>query len=166
MSRRRADLPMLAGWLFADLFLLLLLAGLAVTPGAADDEQPPVSPSASASVKPPVRPSTPARAPGLDPDYVEFDVNVSPDRFRAGATAEVVRQVNAELKKKNPKNRRVGFVLVFASDDREHIQRANDTAADVVTLLQAKARLFAGAPGLGYWNGDNDNFEFKVFLMN
>ena len=162
MTGRRSHLPMLAGWLFADLFLLLLLTALPATPVRKD---PTANPSASGAARPNPKP-TPTHAPGLDRKYLSFTVNLSPDRYRAGARAEMLQKVAAELKKQNPKGRKVGFVLVFASDDQGHVQRANDTGADVVKLLQARSPLFAGAPGLGYWNGPHNNFEFKVFLMN
>ena len=29
-----------------------------------------------------------------------------------------------------------------------------------------RSRAFASSAGLGYWNGDRDNVQFKVFLMN
>lgn len=159
---------MLAGWLFADLFLLLLLTGLAAAPARDDGRTGPSTPVTTSpqGTRPPAPKPVTSRPPGLDRDYLSFTVNISPVRYRAGARLEMLRQVGAELKRQNPRGRKVGFVLVFASDDRDNVQRANDTAADVVRLLQARTQLFAGAAGLGYWNGPHDNFEFKVFLMN
>ncbi len=152
---------MLAGWLFADLFLLLLVAGLAALP-ARGTPDPEASGSASGFPSPP---PTPTRPPGLDPDYLTFTLSVSPDAYRAGAEARLVRQATAKLNAKNPERRKVGFVLVFAADDRNNAGRAQDTANDVVDSLR-RSPAFAGSAGLGYWNGKNGDFELKVFLLN
>lgn len=170
MTPRRSHLPMMAGWLFADLFLLLLITGLAAAPATRQVVPEPStsaggSPAVSGPASPTPKPAT-TRPPGLDRDYLSFTVDLSPDRFRAGADAEMLQKVNAALRRADTRGRKVGFVLVFASDDRDHVQRANDTALDVVRLLQARSPQFTGAAGLGYWNGPHDNFEFKVFLMN
>lgn len=159
---RRSHLPMLAGWLFADLFLLLLITGLAALPARSVD-QPQPSPSVSGRPSP-----TPTRTPppGLDPKYVDFTIPLSPDAYRAGRVDELVRLVENRLNRLDPRHRRVGFVLVFASDSRDNIARAQATATDVVELLRRRSRAFASSAGLGYWNGDRDNFQFKVFLMN
>ncbi|MGW4064355.1 hypothetical protein ACWEGE_39130 [Amycolatopsis sp. NPDC004747] len=152
MRQNRSRLTMLAGWLFADLFLVLLVAGLAVLPGGATPQPIPVTPS--------------PRPVGLDPNHVDITIDLSPNAYRAGGADTLLGLVNAALGQRNPGNRQVGFVLVFASDDAGHVQRANDTATDVYGMLRARSPVFANASGLGYWNGNHNNFDFKVFMLN
>lgn len=109
---------------------------------------------------------TATHEPGLDPTHLDFTINISPDDFRRGARDRLLNAVNAELDRLDPANRPVGFVLVFASDSKSNISRAVSTATDVVDLLHAQAPDFTAATGFGYWNGDLNNFEFKVFLLN
>lgn len=153
---RRAHLAMLAGWLFADLFLVLLIVGLSMMPAKKADPATPPSTTSEPGTHP----------PGLDPRLLEFEVALSPVDFRAGAQDAFVQLVNTELGRLNPDNRLVGFVLVFASDDSRHIDRAMATAAQAVDVLRARSPVFASAPGLGYWNGPHNNFALKVFLLN
>lgn len=155
---------MLAGWLFADLFLVLLIAGLSSMPGRAQAPVP--CPSASPPPTPTASPSPPpTRPPGLDPAYLTLTVALSPQAFRAGGRNRLVDLVNQELSAQNPEGRRVGFVLVFASDDAAHAGRAVQTATEAVTLLRRDSRGFETAAGLGYWGGAGNVFELKVFLM-
>jgi len=145
---------MLAGWLFADLFLVLLVVGLAVLPA-----RPAVHP-------PPPPPPVHHHKQGLSPRRLNFSVTLSPDQFRAGARSLFVKEVNAQLDRLDPSHRLVGFVLVFASDSQANVARADQTATQALHLLQRRSRVFASAQGLGYWNGANNDFSFKVFLLN
>lgn len=154
---RRARATILAGWLFADLFLVLLIAALSGLP----TRSAPVSPTPP----PTVSPTAPARPAGLDPTRLDFGIPLSPDDFRAGARDELVNQVNAELANRSFDNRRIGFVIILARDDRDHAQRAVDTATDALGLLQERSPAFVAAQGLGYWNGNDGNFEFKIFFL-
>ncbi len=159
MAQNRSRLTMLAGWLFADLFLVLLIAGLAALPAktSANPGKPATHPSPS---------PTTTHSPGLNPHRLDFSVNLSPNVFRAGARDQLLNEVNAELNRLDPSHRLVGFVLVFASDDQNDVGRAIRTATQALNLLRGRSPDFASAQGLGYWNGANNDFEFKVFLLN
>jgi hypothetical protein len=161
MPQNRSRLTMLAGWLFADLFLVLLIAGLAALPAktSANPIKPPGSPSPAPS------PSA-THSLGLDPHYLAFSISLSPDAFRAGTRDQLVQDVNSQLSRLNPDHRPVGFVLVFASDDPNDAGRAVRTATDAFNLLHSQSPDFASAAGLGYWGGGGGDFEFKVFLLN
>ena len=161
MPQNRSRLTMLAGWLFADLFLVLLVAGLAALPTKTSAK--PVRPSASPSPTP-----SPTHSLGLDPHYLHFSIRLSPGAFRAsaGARNQLVNEVNSALGRLDPAGRFIGFALVFASDDPNDAGRAVRTATDAFNLLHSRIPDFAAATGLGYWNGANDDFEFKVFLLN
>lgn len=159
MTHNRSRLTMLAGWLFADLFLVLLIAGLAALPARTSAKVS--KPTASASPTP-----TPTHSLGLDPQHLDFTVSLSPDAFRAGAANQLLNDVNAELAARDPSHRLVGFVLVFASDNQNDIGRAIKTATDAFNLLHSHSPYFTASTGLGYWNGDSNDFEFKIFLLN
>ena len=158
MPQNRSRLTMLAGWLFADLFLVLLVAGLAALPARTA-----AKPTVSAS---PTPTPTATHRPGLNPHHLDFTISLSPDQYRAGAGNQLLSEVNSRLASMDPSHRLVGFVLVFASDDQNDAARADKTATNAYNLLHQRSPYFSVSTGLGYWNGDNNDFEFKVFLLN
>ncbi|MFF9978651.1 hypothetical protein [Streptomyces erythrochromogenes] len=113
----------LAGWLFADLLLVIVLVVLgSEVPAAAPDPHP--SPTAAATAAPdPSRSSSPSPAPadtarpgGLDPVTVSVGIRLDPDALIAGRpseTAELTRQVNEEIKRYT--GRTAAFVMVFGT---------------------------------------------------
>ncbi|MFJ9548155.1 hypothetical protein [Streptomyces erythrochromogenes] len=111
----------LAGWLFADLLLVIVLVVLgSEVPAAAPDPHP--SPTAAATAAPdPSRSSSPspadtARPGGLDPVTASVGVRLDPDALIAGRpseTAELTRQVNEEIKRYT--GRTAAFVMVFGT---------------------------------------------------
>lgn len=154
MRSRRTRPAMLAGWLFADLFLVLLLTGLAELPPK-DTSKAPVS-----------RPSpTPTHETGLDPHHIDFDIGISPSDFRGGAQDRFVTSVTKELASRNRGKRPVGFVLIFASGPSGGADEAQRTATSAFDLLHHRSPAFASSTGLGYWSGSGDHFEFKIFLL-
>jgi hypothetical protein len=149
----------MAGWLFADLFLFLLIAGLASIPA------PPAASTGHKAPAPSASPSAPAaHDQGLNPHYLTIYTSLTPEEFRVGQTSELVTEVDADLSRMNPQHRLVGFVLVFASDS--DVGRAIATAAQALNLLRQRSSAFSLAQGFGYWSGSGDDFEFKVFLLN
>jgi hypothetical protein len=158
MAHNRSRLTMLAGWLFADLFLVLLIIGLAALPG-----RPAVHSRGTSS---PTPTPSPTHSLGLDPHYLKFSITLTPDAFRAGSGGQLVNEVNSAMRRLDPTGRLVGFVLVFASDVQANASRAVATATNAFKLLHARSAAFASSTGLGYWNGEHNDFEFKVFLLN
>lgn len=154
MRSRRTRPAMLAGWLFADLFLVLLLTGLA--------ELPPKD----AAKTPASRPSpTRTHETGLDPHHIDFNIDISPSDFRGGAQDRFVKSVDKELAGRNRTKRPVGFVLIFASGPSGGADEAQRTATSAFNLLHRRSAVFASSTGLGYWSGSGDHFEFKIFLL-
>ncbi|THA74360.1 hypothetical protein [Streptomyces sp. A0592] len=111
----------LAGWLFADLLLVIVLVVLgSEVPAAAPDPHP--SPTATATAapdpshSPSPTPSDTARPGGLDPVTVSVGVRLDPDALIAGRpseTAALTRQVNEEIKRYE--GRTAAFVMVFGT---------------------------------------------------
>jgi len=160
-SRHARDrLVLLAGWIFADLFLVLLLVGLAELPSATS-ATPTASPTPQASTAPPTK--EPER--GLEEKPVDFDIEVRPADFRTsrGSRRELVAKVRAKLAALGHADRVPGFVLVFASGSEPG--QATRTASAAYRLLHRAGGPFEHASGVGYWSGKGDHFEFKVFFL-
>jgi len=154
-------LPALAGWLFADLFLVLFIVGLASLPAKPPANQ--ISPSPSPS-------PTPTLHQVLDRTPVSFNVGVPPASLanpatRAVATAKLIRILDQALARRHLLGRHAGFVLVFASGPVTAIGVAIDTANLVVRILRGRDQVFAGAGGAGYWTGAGDAIELKIFFF-
>ncbi|MFE6905673.1 hypothetical protein [Streptomyces erythrochromogenes] len=123
MSRdsRRPGGTYLAGWLFADLLLVIVLVVLgSEVPAAAPDPRPTATataaPNPSHSASPSPAPSDTARPGGLDPVTVSVGVRLDPDALIAGRpseTDELTRQVNEEIKRYE--GRTAAFVMVFGT---------------------------------------------------
>ncbi|MDG6101408.1 hypothetical protein Daura_39910 [Dactylosporangium aurantiacum] len=159
----------MAGWLFADLFLLLLVTALAVLPAkgsTAPEPGPTASSSAGSSAPPSAPPPSPTRPAGLDPEFLTFTIPVSPAALRAGGGAldQFVTLVEAEMRQRDLQARKVGFVLVFATDTDP--DRGVTTGTKGLDLLRQRSDVFRSAVGFGYWGGQGDDFELKVFLLN
>jgi hypothetical protein len=154
-------LPLLAGWLFADLFLVLFLVGLASSPPR--PHPPKLSPHPTASPTP-----TPPRV--LDRTPVSFHINVPPTEFQNQATRRAAKYqllagLNRELRRLRLRGRQAGFVLVFASGPQNAIGQAVVTAKSVVKIVRAGNSTFAEATGLGYWSGSGNYIKFVVFFF-
>ncbi|MFJ1565689.1 hypothetical protein [Streptomyces erythrochromogenes] len=115
----------LAGWLFADLLLVIVLVVLgSEVPAAAPDPHPSPTatdtatgaPDPSHSASPSPTPSDTARPGGIDPVTVSVGVRLDPDALIAGRpseTAELTRQVNEGIKRYE--GRAAAFVMVFGT---------------------------------------------------
>lgn len=153
---------LLAGWLFADLFLVLVLVGLASLPVTTKEGTPAHSPSPSATAEPPERDRLRKRP-------VDFDIEIPPARFRdsgrQAAMRELLSKIDTELAERRLTESRAGFVLVFASGPQEATGVAQDTAERIYQSLRRRHEVFRDSSGVGYWAGANsDHLEFKVFF--
>jgi hypothetical protein len=173
---------MLAGWLFADLFLVLFIVVFssqptvatpkpkaAVSPAARPSPHPSGRPSPKASAKPKPPPRT-----GLEPAPVSIDVAVSPSAVdnpatRPQATAQLLTSLNTQLAARHLLGRRAGFVLVFAGSvtgASDPIDEAVHVGTMVITDLRKQdAATFGTASGEGLWGGANDLFHFQIFFF-
>jgi hypothetical protein len=161
--RRRSLGPLrmstLAGWLFADLFLVLFVVGLASLPP-------------TPRIRPPTPRPTPTPTPRqvLDRSPVSFVVNVAPASLenpftRPAAASELIRKVDQELAARHLQGRRAGFVLVFASGPTSAIGLSVQIANSVVRIVRSRDTVFSGAGGAGYWNGAGNAVKFKIFFF-
>jgi hypothetical protein len=148
-------MSLLAGWLFADLFLVLFVLSLASVPA-----------------KPPVpRVTTPPLAPPsrvLDKP-VSFLITVPPFEFQDPATepaaaSRLVRLLNRALAARHLGGRQAGVLLVFASGPQTAISEAISTAKSVIRIVRSKVAGFSKVSSAGYWSGTGDSFEFEIFF--
>jgi hypothetical protein len=147
---------LLAGWLFADLLLVLFVVNMGSLPSASHMLRPKhTSPPPSSRV--------------LDKP-VSFSLNVQPAAIqdsstRSAAKDQLVAALNARLAARKLKGRQAGVLLVFASGPPDGISQAVATAQSVVGLVRSSVPGFGGVSGKGYWSGSGDNLEFEIFFF-
>ncbi|MEU6899690.1 hypothetical protein [Streptomyces virginiae] len=148
----------LAGWLFADLLLVIVLVVLGSEMPAADphpDPAPTATATATATATPdPSHSPSPtgsvtSRPGGLDPVTVSIGIRLDPGALIAGSpseTAELTRQVTQEIKRYE--GRTAAFVMVFgtvrtSTGGSVDTGRSDDYATAVARQLpQAAPRFF------------------------
>ena len=158
---------MLAGWLFADLLLVLFITTLASLPAPA--VVPVKTPSPSPSPSPTPTPQPTALVLERNPHTIDVDVppsDVNDPASRDAAIAKLLSELRQKLAAQGLRGQRAGFVLVFAygTADSGGIGQAISAANTVLHAIQAKEPGFSQASGLGYWSGTG-NFEFKIFFF-
>ena len=170
--------PMLAGWLFADLFLVLFIVVFSSQPTVATPKPKPlaapsVHPSPAHSPKPSPTPKQSASL-GLEPAPVNIDVSVSPAEIdnpatRSQAAVQLLASLNGQLAAGHHTGLRAGFVLVFAGSvtgASDPIDEAVHVATLVIPILQKQdAAVFGTASGEGLWGGANNLFHFQIFFF-
>lgn len=176
---RRKNLPdgvSLAGWLFADLLLALVVVTLASGAGrslgsgeaAADELAGGVTTTETTSTT-----TTTVKVAGVDPEPHTFEIAgqyttlLGPDGPAKDAErARIVEEMRTHFKDAGLTSRRVGFVLTFGV----HPNPSNGTAlADVYNglLRQAQPDMFKGATMRDFWNasGPTGLARFEVYFM-
>jgi len=169
-GRDTMRLTLLAGWLFADLFLVLLVIAFSLTPQrdarssttSARPQSPSPSPSPSSeTIKPPVLERVP----------VDLRIPVDLGALEAGgldgaAASGLVAELDRMLAERASNLRRAGFVLVFAAGPAtpQGINTATARARLAFTVIQRTHPAFGDASGEGYWSGGSNFVEIKVFF--
>ena len=176
--------PMLAGWLFADLFLVLFIVVLASQPAAPlavskpKASTPTHSPAPSAT--PSATPTRPSRSPRPTPIGVEQNpqnivVQISPNDVdnpatRVAALSKLLVALHKQLASQHLTNSTAGFVVIFATsvtDNPDPVDEAIKVANSVLPVLKKQdANLFGRASGEGFWGGANGSyFHFQIFFF-
>ncbi|MDT7845196.1 hypothetical protein [Streptomyces justiciae] len=172
----------LAGWLFADLFLVLFVVvlGMVASDGAGEtgakkSPKPSASPSSSASPSP----SRTAKGPtGLDPKRHTIAVSLSSGATgraagSGGLNAADRKKIIAALDKEMGKSgdgRRIGMVITFGVAPQAMLGAATDLAEDVnATLKSRRPQAFCGG-NVGtrpFWSGGSaDRVEIELYYIN
>jgi len=176
-SRRREigvlRVPMLAGWLFADLFLVLFIVAFSSQPSvpAAKPTSTP-TPTVTHSASPSPSPSQ----LGLEPTPVNAVIMVSPAAVdnpatRTAAVRELFAGLNGWLRDHHLLGRSAGFVVIFATS----VAGASDPLDEAVHVAQTivlpdlknqDSATFGSASGEGLWGGGSgDFFHFQIFFF-
>jgi hypothetical protein len=176
----------LAGWLFADLFLVLFLVvvGMAAADGPDADAtgSGSASPSVSASSSPGSASPSPSRRRkgpvGLDPRRHTFTVKLSGGATRrssgggtlnAADRRRIVAALDREMRR-SADGRRIGMVITFGLAPQEMLGSASDLAEDVNRALKAgRPRAFCGGQvgTRAFWfGGSADRVEVELYYIN
>jgi hypothetical protein len=150
---RAGHTVLLAGWLFADLLLLLFIVALGSLPTAdRGGHHPVVSPSPSPSPS-----ATRAAEQGLIVKPCSFTI-------RTGSEASVVHHLTTRLHSAGVADRTAGFVLSFgtAPTPGPGQAAANRVNKDITNRLPN----FRHAPKRGYWKGGRSgSVRIDVFFL-
>lgn len=169
--------PMLAGWLFADLFLVLFIVAFASQPASPVTVSKPKVPTPTHSPTPPATPpTTPKPAPiGVDQNPQNIVVQVSPvdvdnPATRVAALAKLLANLNKQLASLHLTGGKAGFVVIFATsvtDNSDPVDEAIRVADSVLPVLKKQdTALFGHASGEGFWGGANGNyFHLQIFFF-
>jgi hypothetical protein len=176
----------LAGWLFADLFLVLFLVALGMiasdgtgAAGAKKAPKPSASPSSSASSSASPSPSRTAKGPtGLDPRRHTFAVSLSSGatgraagkgNLNAADRKKIIAALDKEIRASGD-GRRIGMVITFGVAPQSMLGAATDLAEDVnATLKSRRPQAFCGG-NVGtrpFWSGGSaDRVEIELYYIN
>ena len=160
----RSRAPMLVGWLFADLLLVLFIAAVASLP-----PPPPAATRANETKTHKVRHNHPPKAQVLERNPHTIYVDVPPAEVSDPATHDVavqqlLSQLQQQLAAQGLRGRQAGFVLIFAYGPIGGIGQAISTANSVLDVIRAKESGFSQVSGSGFWMGSG-NFEFRIFFF-
>jgi hypothetical protein len=166
--------PMLAGWLFADLFLVLFMIALSAQPSV----------SQTAHVRPGHHPTPVAAKPqqrALERAPADFWIYVNPaglsnDAPGSRTASLLIRDFNTELASLHLQGRQAGFVLVFATGQVGAINDALQEANNAIQIIQEHdAATFGHVSGEGLWGGQGSGqegihsgqagFHFQIFFF-
>jgi hypothetical protein len=165
--------PMLAGWLFADLFLVLFIVAFSSQPAVPSPTLTPGPTPTITSTPTPIRPHRPTPV-GLKQIPANITVDVSPADVdnaatRAHAVAALMSGLRAQLAQKHLLGERSGFVLVFVTSvagANDPINEAVNVAKRIIPILRTQdAATFRGTSGEGLWGGSGEDFHFQIFFF-
>jgi len=159
--RESMRLPLLAGWLFADLMLLLFVIGLSFAPAqtVTVSSKPTASPTAHPSPSPSPSPQPTQRV--LNRTYYTIYVNVSLSDLQQGSTAatQLIDGTNAKIAKlagEHPDlaGKSVAVAVIFGAGPQGDINSAIAEATTAGNILRTRDPEFGQASFLPEWTGN------------
>lgn len=148
---------LLAGWLFADLLLLLLVIALGSLPKEERHKPPNPSPTPS---------ETATASPSQSAQVAEQGLVLKPCSFtvKTGSAASVRGQFTKQLRSAGVDGRTAGFVLSFGTAPEPGPGQA--AAERVNSVITKEMPRFRNAPKRGYWKGGpSGNVRIDVFFL-
>jgi hypothetical protein len=173
---------MLAGWLFADLFLVLFIVAFASQPTVPVTAGKSKVPAPAHSATPVKATRSPAPVPSQSPTPVGVEQNpqniavqVSPldvdnPATRVAAIAKLLAGLDKQLASLHLTGGTAGFIVIFATsvtDNPDPVDEAIKVANSVLPVLKEQdTAVFGRASGEGFWGGSNGNyFHFQIFFF-
>jgi len=158
---------LMAGWLFADLMLVLFVVGVGSQPTAYPAPlQTSATPSPTATPTP-TRPPTLSKEPVTLRLKVDFGGLMGSRDARKRAAADLKKKVTAELKRRKLTANRAGMVLIFSShqDSDVGVARSGRVADE---LPKVSGGFFGDAAMRPFWRGERGqsfNVELEIYLI-
>ncbi|WP_046259380.1 hypothetical protein [Streptomyces sp. WM6386] len=146
---------LLAGWLFADLLLLLFVIALGSLPKQERPDPPGPSPTPSETA-----------SPSESAQVAEQGLVLKPCSFtvKTGSAASVRGQFTEQLRSAGVDGRTAGFVLSFGTAPEPGPGQA--AAERVNSVITKEMPRFRNAPKRGYWKGGpSGNVRIDVFFL-
>jgi hypothetical protein len=169
---RRSRASLLAGWLFADLCLVLFLVNLASAPPKPSVKayHPPTATPTPSPTPTKAKPAAKPRALQQYPVTITItNITATDITAQAGGGplgAQLIRELSAKLAAHHLQQRQAGFVLVYASAPEAEIGQALTSASAALGIIKSKdGKVFSDAAGEGLWNGSGNGFEFQIFFF-
>lgn len=167
---RRASVVHLAGWLFADLMLVLFVTSFSSIVLAAPPQPVPTHTTHSAPPSPSPSVSLMPRQQVLvlNPQqfYIQVDGAAMAHHVTTGQVArDIVDQMNSQLADRHFQNAKAGLIETFGYS-YDSPRTGQDEADSINAILAAGVPSFAGALTQSYWNqGDDNTAEVEVFFF-
>lgn len=181
VGRRAGMAPRhLAGWLFADLFLVLFIIALGMLSTGADEGDKSREPDPSTTPSPTKSEKPPEQGPGgLDPDYRPITVELSRDStsrasgrgsLSKGDAAKVRAAVRKEMRRTSD-GRRIGMVITWGLGPQTSLDAATALADDTNRALRKGGQdTFCGSNvGMrSLWKGrlQADAVKIEIYYVN
>ena len=168
--RESMRLPLLAGWLFADLMLLLFVIGLSFAPIQSATVSPKPTPTSSPSGHP--SPSALPTQRVLNRTYYTIYVNVSLPDLQQGSPAatQLIDGTNAkvaQLASEHPElaGKDVAVAVIFGAGPQSDINTAITEATTAGNILRGEDHTFSQASFLPEWTGNPTPTYVELILF-
>jgi hypothetical protein len=166
----------LAGWLFADLFLVLFITALATAPAVADRAPSPTptsTPSTTSTLKPSSSGSGPAEKCPTSYDLVPKRITIKGvshrkllDGDRATERA-LLRKLDAAVRDRGLSKQYAGLILAYGVDSNDHRSTAREAARTAGTYIIEHRSKFARATvtEFSYEHASGREFYLDIYFF-
>ena len=159
---------MLAGWLFADLFLVLFLVVLSAQPSSSLTKHPALHKQTTEAHH--AKQSHPARSPTVKLVPVGLENRITNFCIPQTNGQSLLTNFDSQLKAHGGEGRKAGFIQVFATgtDPGAAVEEASAAIA-AIRKKDTDRAAFVGAFSQGLWGGESngcgsDNLHFQIIF--
>lgn len=168
-ASRRSHATLLAGWLFADLCLVLFLINLASAPTKACPTASGACPKPTVKPTPTRKPTPTVRVLETSPQYL-YITDITATDITSGTkggpeVSHLIGELESMLRANGWEHRQAGFVFIWADAPESGISAATASAKATLSLVKKyDPAVFGSASGDGGWNGQGSGFKFEIFF--